>query len=495
MNEFLVQSKQIWARLTGVQRGLVFGTAALVIIGAVIAIVAGSSTEWRVLDTGLDRKSAQSVIAKLEDSDIPYRLRESGSAIEIPSDRWQDVQSIVIKGDLLNGATGRGFDKGLEGGLMDTKSQREFKQRIAQQEELEMTIVGLDGIEDATVYITPAKRHYTKEGSERAKASVMLRPSSGHLINSSQVESIVRMLSGAVKELDPDGVVVTDTHGQVLARLGGDGAGIGTIGTAAHTRGLSLQAAAEEALHEIFGRDKVVVRCHVELEMEAVTKETEGLIPGAKAVLSETIRTTENTKPFPGGAASTVPTTAGKNATNSAIGSKTEDTQTEYAVGKTHEKRIKAAGAVKHLAVSVVADASLTPHMAAIEKLVKGAVGYQEVRGDFWGGVRFAPFVKPEVIAEPAAPDLWTMDFIWKVATWSITGIVGLVMVVMLWMSARRAQRDVQSALAGIAEDNEEPQTEERVDPKDELRDLVDEDVDTVSKLLRNWLYEPVGSR
>lgn len=495
MSEFFNQLKQVWERLSGVQRGLVIGTATLIIVIAIVAIVMGSSTEWRTLDTGLDRRAVQRVIAKLEDSDIPYRLRDGGSTIEIPSDRWEEVQAVVVKGDLLNDRGGKGFDKVLEGGLMDTKSQREFKQLVAKQEELEMTIVNLEGIEEATVYLTPAKNHWSQEGSERAKASVMLRPSAGHLIPSSQVETIVRFVSGAVKELDPDGVVVTDTRGQVLARPAGADSAVSTMGNSAHLRGLTLQNAAQEALEKAFGRDKVVVRCHVELETEQVRTETEGIIPGQKAVLSETIKTTENTKAFPGGAASTVQTQAGKAGSTDSQGSKTEDTQTEYAVGKRKETRVKAGGYVKHLGVSVVADSSLEAHEAAIENLVKNTVGYRAERGDSWGGVSFAPFVKPEPIAAPVDPGLWTVGFIWDVVTWSVTGVVGLSMVLMLWISTRRAQRDVQSALAGIAEDKEEPQIETRVDPKDELRELVDSDVDTVSKLLRNWLYEPVGSR
>lgn len=495
MNEFFAQLKQIWARFTGLQKGAVVGVGVLVIVGGVVTMVAAQSTEWRTLGAGLSRKEVQSVLTKLEDNAVPYRLRESGSAVEVPSDRWDEVQAIVVKDNLLDQKAGKGYDHIIGGGLMDTKSQREFKQLIAKQEELEMAIARLEGIAEATVYITPAKNHWTKSGSERAKASVMIRSEGAHLVTAQQVETVVRFVANAVKELEPDSVVVTDTRGVVLARPEGSDM-LNATASLAQTHGLRLQGQAQDALERVFGRDKIVVRCHVEFDNEMVRTETDGIVPDSKVVVSETIRSTENLKPSPGGAASTVNTQVGKAGTNApVVNAKTEDTETKYEIGRQKIVRVKDGGAVKHLAVSVIADESLTEHAAAVESLVKSAVGYQASRGDTWGGVSFAPFVIPEPVAGPVDPGLWTPGFIWDVVTWSITGVVGLAMAFMLWGSARRAQREVQSALAGIAKEKEDSRTEIRADPKDELRELVDQDFDTVSKLLRNWLYEPVGSR
>ena len=495
MNKFFAQLKQIWGRLTGPQKGLVAGIGALVLIGGIVTVFAAGSTEWRTLGSGLSRKEARSVLTKLEDNSVPYRLRDNGSAVEVPMDRWDEVQAIVVKDDLLDRRSGKGYEQILGGGLMDTKSQREFKQLIAKQQELEMAIVRLEGIEEATVYITPAKNHWTKSGSERAKASVMLSADSGHLITAQQVETVVRFVANAVKELDPKSVVVTDTRGIVLARP--DGADmLNNSALLSQSHGIRLQAQAQDALERVFGENKVVVRCHVEFENEMVRTETDDIVPDSKVVVSEMIRSTENMKPGAGGVASTVPTQAGKAGSNAPIvNSKTEDTQTQYEVGREKTVRVKDGGSVKHMAVSVIADSSLEPHATAIESLVKSAVGYRLTRGDTWGGVSFAPFVTSDPVVIPDDPGLWTTGFIWDVVTWSVTGMVGLAMAFMLWSSARRAQRDVRTALVGIADDKKDLQTEVGVDPKDELRELVDRDADTVSKLLRNWLYEPVGSR
>lgn len=495
MNKFFAQMKQIWGRLTGSQKRVVAGLAALVLIGGVVTVLAAGSTEWRTLGAGLSRKEVRSVLIKLDDNSVPYRLRENGSAVEVPSDRWAEVQAIVVKDDLLDNRGGKGYDQILGGGLMDTQSQREFKQLIAKQEELEMAVARLDGIEEATVYITPAKNHWTKSGSERAKASVMLRADSNHIITAQQVESVVRFVANAVKELDPKSVVVTDTRGVVLARP--DGADmLNNSALLSQSHGIRLQAQAQDALERVFGQEKVVVRCHVEFENEMVRTETDDIVPDSKVVVSETIRSTENLKPAVGGVASTVPTQAGKAGSGApVVNAKTEDTQTEYEIGREKTVRVKDGGSVKHVAVSVIADSSLTSHADAIESLVKSAVGYQTARGDSWGGVSFVPFVTSPPVPVPDDPGLWTTGFIWDVVTWSVTGVIGLAMAFMLWSSARRAQRDVRTALVGIAEDKQDFQTEVGVDPKDELRELVDRDVDTVSKLLRNWLYEPVGSR
>ena len=496
MNQFFEQMKQIWGRMTRSQRLMIGGVGALTVLGGVLAVSAGGSTEWRPLAGDLPRKEMQATLAKLDDQSIPYRLRDGGNSVDVPADRWEDVQAVVVKESLLDGKSGRGYEQIMGGGLMDTRAQREFKQLVAKQEELEMAIGRLEGIDEAAVYITPAKSHWTRERSERAKASVMLRAAPGHLVTGSQVETVVRFVANAVGELDAESVVVTDTRGTVLARPQGARA-IGAATNLAQTHGVRLQGHAQEALERVFGVDKVVVRCHVDLDNEMVRTETEGIVPDSKVVVSESIRSTEDKKPRGSGVASTAPLNTSKRGRAGATltTSKTEDLKTEYEIGREKTVRVKEGGAVKHLAVSVIADESLQEHEAAIESIVKSAVGYQVRRGDTWGGVSFAPFVEPVTVSAPAAPGLWTTGFIWEVATWAITGVVGVVLALMVWRSTRRAQRDVQAALANIAEEKSDKDFEVRPDPAAELRDVVDEDAETVSKLLRNWLYEPAGSR
>ena len=495
MNAFVTQVKQVWQRLSRVQRGLVLGTAVLIVLFSCVAIFTGSSTQWRTLGSGLSRKEAQKVLAKLDDADVPYRIVEGGSTIEVPFDRWNEVQTIVVQNDLLQHDSDKGFAKAFGLDITATKSQQEFKRLIALQDELEMAIMRQEGIEDATVYITPAKHHWTKEGSQGAKASVMLDPTPGHLISAHQVESIVRFVAGAVKELDAESVVVTDTRGLVLARPEGADRPVAVAAGLAQARSMRLQGAAEEALERVFGRDKVVVRCNVELDMEQVRVETDGFLPDSQVVQTEKIRATENSKPLGKGTVSTSAVQAGT-AAGSEVGSKTEDTDITYAHGKKREVRIKEVGAVKNLAVSVLADESLKVHTLAIESIVKGAVGYRSARGDTFGGVQFVPFAAPIAAAAPAEPTMWETGFAWELIKWSITGVIGLAFVAYLALTARRAKKTVGSALARIAEEetDERRQLEVRPDPKDELKELVHRDVGTVGKLLRNWMYEPAGS-
>jgi flagellar M-ring protein FliF len=492
MNEVWRQLKQIWGKFTQGQRWLVIGTSAAVVLGVVVAITAGSSTEWRTLAADVPRKDVQKLLAKLDDAGIPFRLEAQGTTVDVPADRWSDVQRVVMDNELLVKNAGRGYDSILGINITDTREQAEYKRLIAQQDELEIAIERQEGIEEATLYITPAKNHWSKEGSERAKAAVMLRLAPGYLTTGHQVEAIVRFVAGAVKELDPQNVIVTDTRGVVLARPNEGEATLQTSVLLNHAYGLRLRAAAQEALDQAFGGDRTIVSCNVDLDLERVRTETDGFIPGSKVVLKETLKSEMNTRPS-GGVVSTSQEQAGRS--SEAAGSRTEDTETSYDHGRRKEVRIRDGGDVKNLTVSVLAAVDLTASAVAIESIVKSAVGYMEARGDVWNGVQFVPFNVPQPMVLPEPPGMWTGEFVWQLVRWAITGLVGIAMVFVISRSARRARESVQGVFADIAVEHGEPIVEVRAAPEEEIKDLVKRDADAVSRLLRNWLYEPAGSR
>ena len=82
-------------RLTALDQGqrirLALGVALFVAI-AVVGMVMGRQTEWRVLYSNLADKDGGAVIAQLTTMNVPYKYTEGGGAIMVPAERVHDLR-------------------------------------------------------------------------------------------------------------------------------------------------------------------------------------------------------------------------------------------------------------------------------------------------------------------------------------------------------------------------------------------------------------------
>lgn len=490
MPAFLKQLKALWTRQSPAQKTGIVAALALAAAAVTALVLFGSASEFRTLATGLDRTEAQKVLAKLDEAGVEYRLADEGRSVEVPAERWNEVQRILVQNNLLAGTSGKGY-----AGLADipfgrTEAQLKVEIRKAQEEQLALTLERFEEVEEAVVHITPAARGISKQDTRPAKASVMIRTKPGRMLPASQVEAVVQLVAHAVDGLEPAHVAVTDFRGTLLSRP--EGAGRVEAVTAVYGREVErhLQEKAESALAAALGPSKAVVRVDAELDLEKIDSTKRTIDPETKVVVNETQRSSTGRSPAARGAAGTTAATDGS-ASGGSAGSSTEDTEATYRYAEEEVRRTKEIGQVKRLTVGVLVDESLKEKGKDIEGMVKGAVGFNPARDTF--DLAFVAFAAPPAAAaegDAAAFD-WALAI--EIAKWIVTLVVGSFLALYAWRSVRSARASLGEALQKVEkESGSHLAMAHRPDPQDEVRRLVDEDVESVGRVLRNWLYEPV---
>jgi flagellar M-ring protein FliF len=500
MKEMFTQIAKLWNSLPAGQKlvGVVLG---IVTVGAAVALIAmGNATEWRVAATGVERADAQKLLAKLEESGIPFKLSDEGRTVLVPSDRLPDVQSLVVRNDLMAPDAGKGWAGLRDANVIMPESQLKLRMRVAQEEQLALSLKRFEGVEDAVVHITPAIRSWNRQDSRPAKASVMVQAKPGRMLLAGEVESVIQLVAHAVEGLEPDNVVVSDYRGMLLSRASGADRGLATRAVRAQEEEMHLQEKAESALALVLGPNKAVVRVDAELDLRKVEEVRHVVDPETRVVVSETQRTQSSTKSGAAakGQPSTVAVQSGAAQAGAGQDSSTEDMNSSYDYGRSEIRTTHESGSIQRLTVGMVLDESLKDRGEALMGVVKGAVGFDAKRGDTLE-VAYVPFLVVEAPtpseAPPAEEGLPVTDWI----RYGITAAVSLVLIGWMILSAKRARKTLAQALApavapvsgASATADGRPLAEGRPDPRGEFRRMVDEDVDTVARVMRNWLYEP----
>jgi flagellar M-ring protein FliF len=188
----------------------------------VLACLYGFSTwrrdvDFKPLYTGVAAEDAGTIIQKIKESGVEYRLSDSGGVISVPSASVAELRlQLAAAGLPKSGRIGfELFDK-------TTFGSTEFVEHInygrALEGELERSVSSLAAIEQARVHLTFSKDSVFTESREPAKASVVLKIRPGMSLSPSNVAAIQQLVASAVEGLNAEGVAVVDTLGGLLSR-------------------------------------------------------------------------------------------------------------------------------------------------------------------------------------------------------------------------------------------------------------------------------------
>lgn len=440
--------------------------------------VHGSNVSYVVLFSNLEHDDAATVVAKLKEMKVPYRLEGDGSTIEVPEEKARETRLELAGAGLpRGGAVGfESFDKMRLGAT-------EFEQRILYRRSLEgelsRTIGTIAAVQSARVHLVLPEKSVFVTKNEASSASVVLKLRSGRALGGGEVNGIVHLVSTSVAGLSPDRVAVVTTEGAVLhkpRRPGEDGANAGDDDRASQARSLeaTLEERARTMVERVTGPGHVDVRITADIDSSRVERVEDHYDPKQTALRSEE-RNVEHTGgpddvPVAGvpGAESNLPSGAAKGSaadggaptTTATTAGITRDSHTRnFEVDHITEKRILTGGVLRRLTVAVVVDGATQngqprskEEVEKIASLVRSAVGVDEKRGDMVT-VEAVPFlVEPPAPAAP--PSLFTMPTEPKKLA-PIAGGAALVVIVTMLLIARRIRKrrkEVSLALALAAE-------------------------------------------
>ncbi len=426
-------------RQPAVQRSLpmvgMLGVTAL----AGLAWLALREPPQRDLFRGLPDADQAAVADALTKSAIAYSFDKTTGAITVSEDDYFNAKMKLAAaglpksapdGDTLISSMPMGASRAVEG----------EKLRTARQLDLARTIEAIESVAQARVHLAVEPPSIFLRERTRPTASVMLQLVPGRSLTDTQVEAIVHLVASSVPDMAPDGVSVVDQNGRLLSLATGAGAET--------DRQIQLQNRIEERYRQqvvalltpIIGADKFSTEVHAEVNFaeRQATREvypqdesrlrTEtgswnadargtagetGGVPGAMTPVPPVNPANPGAPPPPinAQATQTQPATPG------APPYKTAETfNRSFELGREVSVTRDATGTVKRLSVAVALDNGAdgkprsAQEVAALEALVKGAVGFDQNRGDV---VAFSSrkFAAPEG-ADAAAAAWYEADWV-----------------------------------------------------------------------------------
>ena len=460
------------AKVRGMSKGArmfaLVSVIATLAIGGFFAFHKAEPT-YAPLFTNLDRDDGASVIAKLKEMKVPYKVEGDGSVIEVPEDKARELR-LELAGQGLPRGGNVGFESFDKMRLGATDFEQRILYRRALEGELSRTIGTIGAVENARIHLVLPEKSVFVSKNEPSSASVVLKLRGGRALGPSEVGGIVHLVSTSVSGLSPDRVAVVTTDGTVLhrpRRPGEDTAGDDDKETKARALEATLEERGRAMIEKVTGPGHADVRVTVDIDAARVEHVEEHYDPSKTTLRSEEAsleRSGTEEIPVAGvpGAESNLPS-GSKTEADGGASSKTgvaalptrESHTRNYEVDRVSEKRVVAGGVLRRMTVAVVIDGSRSKEeLEKIGGLVRSAVGFDDRRGDMVT-VEAVPFLvaeEPKIAAPPAMKIPFGLE---NPRRWApIAGGVFALLVLVTGLGVRRARkkRAAQAALALVAE-------------------------------------------
>ncbi|WP_295954395.1 flagellar basal-body MS-ring/collar protein FliF [Rhodoferax sp.] len=412
------------ANLDRPQRMRLGAGIALLVVGALIAVLLGRQPDYKVLYTNLADKDGGAIVAQLSQMNVPYKYTEGGGAIMVPADKVHDTRLRLASLGLPKGSV-VGFE------LMEANrfGMTQFQERLAFQRglegELTRSIQALSSVSSARVHLAlPSQNGFFRE-QQKPSASILVSLQPGQSLDRTQLAGIVHLVASSVPELLPSAVSVLDDTGKLLSQSP-DGTGGADAEQLQYVQRIEQQYSRRilDMLEPIVGRQNVKAQVTAEVDFSQTESTAESHRPNlatdASAVRSQQVvetgggaqgspqpsgipGATSNQPPASAAApingpavALTAAGSAGAAAAGGPAAGAKRESVTNYEVDKTVRVVRGGSGSIKRLSAAVVvnhavaADEKGQPTTKALSEqqieqmtaLVRESIGFNKDRGD-----------------------------------------------------------------------------------------------------------------
>lgn len=364
-----------------------------------------SGSEYAVLYTDLDLEDAKQIVAKLESSNIKYKLSKNGTEIMVPAEAVNRMR--IETADLA--LASKGANVGYEVfDHTDALGSTSFVQNVnllrALEGELARTIRSVDNIKSARVHLVMPKREIFSREEQTPTASVVIKTKNGSLSPQS-IQSIQKLVAAAVPKLDMKNISIVDSNGNLLTEFSEEQNEVikkSNNETMRLEQERKITQKVQNLLEKSLGAGKAQAQVNIEMDFDEVVTNEEIYDPNSQVVRSQATISEEGSSnqgmSQPVTVAQNIPN--GDNSLQSSGGgydsmSKTEET-INYEISKIVRNKIKNTGTIHRLTAAVSVDGTYKrdengkliyiprsqEEMEQITALVKSAVGYDANRGD-----------------------------------------------------------------------------------------------------------------
>lgn len=214
-NLFDTLSQRFQALTTNQRLLMGAGVLGLVLALGLVFSSAKSNSDYRVLFTNVNEGDGASIIAALQQMNVPYQFTEGGAAIKVPQAMVYETR-LKLAGQGLPKAGNVGFEL-LENQKFGTS---QFVERVnylrGLEGELARSVGSMGQVKSARVHLAVPKPSAFVREQERPTASVILTLHPGRVLDPSQIAAVSRLVSSAVPGMKAQDVAIMDTEGGVL---------------------------------------------------------------------------------------------------------------------------------------------------------------------------------------------------------------------------------------------------------------------------------------
>ncbi|MFO1093807.1 MAG: flagellar basal-body MS-ring/collar protein FliF [Planctomycetaceae bacterium] len=484
-----------WQRYNVQQRALLV-FALLAGAGAIVGVgVWSGRSEYVLLANQLGPSQAGELISRLQSSGVAYKLSLSGSEVLVPKEAYAVARTAA--GDLLDPL--QADNEQPQGGMFDDPTLIRSREHRNQELQIARMIMRLQGIAQADVRISRPNPSPFVRSAQPTTASVVLTFKPGMLFDRQQSASLVQFVAHSVEGLRPDDITIMDNTGRTLSeKQSGLGSDVGAQFEFQQRLEADLAAKAETMLSQLLGPGRAIVRVSANIDFTQTSREEQTYDPDTKVKKSEKITTedTMNQEASKGGAGSELNTnpSPGESASRTAQTSKTETIETEYENTKIINKVVEAPGRLQRITVSAAVNipepvaGGTKLAVADIEKVIKQAVGFSEIREDAIQVIE-SPLAGVPVLEDPvlAGPGKW-QQYEGLVRNASL-GVASLVVLAISLLTLRKVRPVVVSPpmVDGLSIESSRRLTA--------ITRQAEDDPEAIAKILENWLGQDEESQ
>ncbi|MBN2280379.1 MAG: flagellar M-ring protein FliF [Candidatus Marinimicrobia bacterium] len=388
MNQIFAQILQFLRKFTILQRALILLVFLGIISSIVTLILWANRPEYQVLYGDLKPEQASKIIAELRERKITFRLDDGGETIKIPAKEIPEMRLNLAEKGLTGDITEKGYDVFDEQRIGMTSFMQQLNMKRALEGELTKSINNFPAVKNCRVHLVlPEEKLFEEE--QNGSASVVLFLEEGFTLKEGQIKGIEMLVANSVKGIGRENVIVVDSNGNMLSQAGeeGNASSAGSHWELRTNIENKLQQKVEKIVENIVGRGNTVVQVSAELNMDRIERVAHRVDPENVAVISEESQIETRTN------VDTLSNNLNENISR-------ENVITNYETAKIEERYTSGTGTIKRVSVAVlvngkynrttdaegkiaeVYDPRTQEELDYISNLVKGAVGFDENRGD-----------------------------------------------------------------------------------------------------------------
>ena len=289
MFEFLRQLvtgiSDAWRRLSVNARVQIALSAVLTFALLGGAVYMGAQPQFAQAYNGLDTEESAEIVIWLEDQGIPYRLRDGGRTIDVPTNRISSAR-VALAGQGIPRSQGvvPGFEIFNERSLMTNEFLQDVDYARAVNGELQRQLNMFDFVRGSSVFIREAPERLFTSQQEPTEAAVTLDLVGGALLESQKKAVLHTISTFGGANLSANNITITTTKGELIhSPIEDQFAAMASSHLEARVKWEAQRAEAVESMFRGMGR-KAIVRVSANLDWSTEEKQATEL--GEKVPIS-----------------------------------------------------------------------------------------------------------------------------------------------------------------------------------------------------------------